>query len=502
MQSEKSAATDAGLLAANRPRPIVASAGWLGAPICRPGGDSRLWGVLAVALAIRLVLLWGMAGVGLRVSDEYDYAELARSIRTGDGFAWARADATPMRPAGRATSLRPPAYPAFVAAVWTLAGRESTQAVRAAQAAIGLVLVVLVHRLGRHLFDERAGLVAAMFVAVYPSLLFATVLLLTELLFACLLVAVALAYVWTTRARSRAAALALGALVGVAALTRSVLWPFPLVLVPLVAWYVGGPARRWLAYAGLVMLGYLAVVGPWAVRNTRLQGTFTVVDTMGGLNLYAGNYAYTPEDRMWDAFSLQGERFWRYELDRQYADQTGWTEGRQERWARDAALAYMRDHPVVTIRRSLLKFADFWGLERELIAALQRRAYTPPRWLAALCIATVAVSYPLLLLLGVAGAALAPPGDRGTHALLLAVVLFVCGVHSIVFGHSRYHLPLVPIIAIYAGRACTGVRWRMLRAGPRPAAAAVLMLVLVVIWGREVLVRDADRIALLLEALR
>ena len=31
----------------------------------------------------------------------------------------------------------------------------------------------------------------------------------------------------------------------------------------------------------VAVLGFVAVVGPWAVRNTRLQHTLTVVDTMG-----------------------------------------------------------------------------------------------------------------------------------------------------------------------------------------------------------------------------
>ena len=38
--------------------------------------------------------------------------------------------------------------------------------------------------------------------------------------------------------------------------------------------------------------------------------TVTIVDTMGGMNLRMGNYEYTPDDRMWDAVSLQGEKSW------------------------------------------------------------------------------------------------------------------------------------------------------------------------------------------------
>jgi hypothetical protein len=33
------------------------------------------------------------------------------------------------------------------------------------------------------------------------------------------------------------------------------------------------------------------------------------------------------------------------------------------------------------------------------------------------------------------------------HWLILLIILFVTAIHSIVFGHSRYHLPLVPFLA-------------------------------------------------------
>ena len=62
----------------------------------------------------------------------------------------------------------------------------------------------------------------------------------------------------------------------------------------------------------LVLFGFAAAVVPWAIRNTRLQEVTTIVDTMGGINLRMGNYEFTPDDRMWDAVSIKGERNWVY----------------------------------------------------------------------------------------------------------------------------------------------------------------------------------------------
>ena len=194
-----------------------------------------------------------------------------------------------------------------VAAVWRIVGTDSVQAVRVTQVGFSLVAVWLLYLLGTQLFDRATATLAALALALYPSLLFSGVLMLTEVLFIALLLAALNLCVVLLNRPAWWAALGTGTAVGLAALTRSVLWPFPLVLVVFL-----GVALRWANSRSreavrLVLLGYALVVGPWAVRNTRLQGTFTVVDTMGGMNLRMGNYEHTPEDRMWDAVSLTGD---------------------------------------------------------------------------------------------------------------------------------------------------------------------------------------------------
>ena len=68
------------------------------------------------------------------------------------------------------------------------------------------------------------------------------------------------------------------------------LWPLPLILCPALLLLIDVPMARRIALAAVVFVAYAAVVGPWAIRNTRLQGVVTIVDTMSGLNLRMGNY--------------------------------------------------------------------------------------------------------------------------------------------------------------------------------------------------------------------
>jgi 4-amino-4-deoxy-L-arabinose transferase-like glycosyltransferase len=360
--------------------------------------------------------------------------------------------------------------------------------------AVSLASVWLLYLIGCRWFDRRTGLLAAAGFALYPSLLFSGVLILTETVFTALL----LLFVWCcVRLEERPSlpmALATGAALGLSALARSVMWPFVLLL-PALAWFGLRSDRRdrGLTIAALV-LGYAVVVAPWAIRNTALQGTFTVVDTMGGLNLYMGNYEHTPEDRMWDAVSVAGEQAWHTKLPPVAEDGRKWTEGTKEKWAQRQALAFIREHPQTTLRRSVLKFADFWGLERDFIAGVQRGYYHPPLWFAVVGALATTLGYVATAVLAVVGFWVAPPDRRG-HVLFITLVLFVCGVHTLVFGHSRYHLPLIPIMLLYAASALTSGRWREMFTASRPALLATSMaLVLGLVWLREIFVRDWDRI--------
>jgi 4-amino-4-deoxy-L-arabinose transferase-like glycosyltransferase len=431
-----------------------------------------------------------MANSDAKIGDEQHFLQLAQSLLRGDGFAWG-----PERP----TSLRPPLYPAVVTSLWWLGGEGNLQVVRFVQIFLSLVTAGLVYELGRRAFDPAVAAVAAIVTWLYPSLVFFNFTILTETLFTLLLVAFVLFGVMLVERGRPVLALACGLALGLGALTRSVLWPVPLVVCPLVLLTLRGAWPRRVLLAALVFAGYGLVVIPWAVRNTRLQGVVTIVDTMGGMNLRMGNYEHTPEDRMWDAVSLTGEQNWVYAMTLEPPRPEPPTEGEKDKWAQQKAIAYMRAHPMTTARRALIKFADFWGLEREFVAGVQQGFYAPPQWFTILGTALILLSFAATAALGGAGLWLARP-DWRAHLWLLVPVVVITGVHTIVFGHSRYHIPLIPLLALYAAalwRTRTPGVWRERRLAAAGAAATVG--VLAVVWIRQVVVTDAARIRALVD---
>ena len=280
-------------------------------------------------------------------------------------------------------------------------------------------------------------------------------------------------------------------LLGLAALTRSVVWPFPLVLAPVVGLLAPVATSRKVTCALLLVVAHAAVIAPWAIRNTRLQGVPVIVDTMGGMNLRMGNYEFTPHDRIWDAVAQRGERSWIVGLPPAPPGGGEWNEGWKERWARDQAVAFMRAHPALTLWRMGIKFADFWALDRDFAAGIQQGLFHPPAWAAVISVVSLTVAFPLVLGLAILGATLVPPAEWRAHVVLLLVIFFVTAMHTLVFGHPRYRLPLTPVLAVYAGGALAHRAWHRLREGWRigllPAALAVLLACM---WTTQFVARD------------
>ncbi len=459
-----------------------------------PGYDhGRIWFGLALGLGLvlRLAILTQTTGLNTEVVDEQHYLQLATNLLQGNGFAWGPGDLT---------SIRPPLYPALLVAAGMRTGQVDLQAVRAAQIGLALLTTFLVYKTGRMAFGRAAARLSASLFWLYPTLIFFNFLILTETLFTFLLVLMLYCSLRLLRSPgSWKLALACGIVVGLAALARSVFWPLPVLLCPLLVYFLDGSWQRRLAVPALVLAGYCVVVAPWAVRNTKLQGVFTVVDTMGGLNLRMGNYEFTPEDRIWDAVSLEGREYWSFELTKEFPGHR-FTEGEKEKWAQRKAIDYILAHPDVSARRALIKFADFWSLEREFIAGVDRGMYAPPRWFTMMSLTLISISYPLLAGLAGIGLWVAAPRERRAHVVLVLPIFVITGIHTIVYGHSRYHLPLVPVLCLYAAALLVqtrGLAWKFDRR--LLVGAALTCSALAFIWVRQVVFVDAGRLKAFLQ---
>jgi hypothetical protein len=246
-----------------------------------------------------------------------------------------------------------------------------------------------------------------------------------------------------------------GVVLALGALTRSALWLFP----PFAALLVIAFSRDRTFFGRIVsaaplLLGFALTLAPWTVRNTLLQQTFTTVDVMGGRNVMMGNYEFTPAYRPWAAIEMEGDKAWYSVLSRAHGGLAGNTQGQLDKLAMKYAFGYMMDHPGQTASRSAAKLLHFWQLERELIAGAKQGIWGPFSTPAVVALAAAIMgAYAVTMLLGIFGAALVRPKSWPMHATMLLLVAFVTALHCVAFAHSRYHLPLMPIVMIYAAAA-------------------------------------------------
>lgn len=198
---------------------------------------------------------------------------------------------SPVTRSGGPSAFRPPAYPYLLGAAYAVSGTSGNTSRwtvgRVVGAVLGVVTVALLGLVATMLLGPLAGLCAMALAAVYPLIVAVSDSLLSETLFTPLVLA-AVACVLVLR-EGRAGyrwAVAAGALVGLAALTRS---NGIVVVLPLLAglWALG-PRRRLRAGAALVCT-MIVVLVPWLVRDALVFHRFIPITTQSGYAL-SGTY--------------------------------------------------------------------------------------------------------------------------------------------------------------------------------------------------------------------
>src|SRR3954468_13281189 len=170
----------------------------------------------------------------------------------------------------------PPLYPVVLAGL-SKAGVTSTLGHRSLGVLLGMVSIVLIALIARRVGGPRAGLAAAIIAAIYPIFIGADADLMSETLYGPLIAGALLAAL-SLRERPRATTAALlGALLALAALTRSE----GLIFVPLLAMPVAwGAARDGRALrVGAVLVACALVLAPWMIRNATTFDRFVPIST-------------------------------------------------------------------------------------------------------------------------------------------------------------------------------------------------------------------------------
>jgi len=379
-----------------------------------------------VVLAALLRLGW-LQHTGLHappVGDEAWYIGGATGLVTGHGFVHN----------GVLTAFPLPGWPLLLVPVFALFGHGAAVA-RIAACLLDALAVIPIAAAARSLAGRRAAMLAALWGALHPPMLFYSATAMTEAA-SCFWVATAVWLLFRSRLRGARAVALLGLALGCACLTRpsvmsiAIAAGIAIVLVP--------PSTRGVRRLALMVACLVLVLAPWIARNAIVFGR-PVLSSQTLFQLWqAAHPGATGTNRVdWPATlrysaTLPGDEF-------DVSDQMG-----------REATQFIRTHPLEYARLGVVKAWELWKPWSPGVPLVQNVLY-------------LAASLPLALL-GLAGM-LSRRRDRFERVFgLLAIVLFTV-VHALYTAVIRYRVPLDAILIVYAAA------WIADRRRPQPADA-------------------------------
>lgn len=434
--------------------------------------------VLLVATGVRLAFTF--RSPVLVTKDSLEYVQPAYGLVFGQGFELAQ--------------RRTPVYPAFVAAVFALAGQELS-AIAFVQHLLGVATAVAVFALGAITVNRWVGLASGVLFGLSSPQLIYEHYVITEPVFTFLLIATVLAIVVAAR-RDRWWLYAIaGLMLGLASLTR----PVAQVLIPVLPLYLLFVHRSWRRAAvgtAIVWVCVGVLLVPWTLRNQQEYGTVSTTGTGRFLIsrsvkherdfvFYQENEPIRPEEdplrrrARQIAQDVTSKRPAPGQVYQRVRDELGLTEPQTDALLRDIALEAIRKDPGLYLQGTVEMLAELWlGARKDELLEWHLEEHDQPRvanqWgpLAALLRAPTPAELreipvaerlaniyrptrmmePMtpLFILGLAATALWPRA-RLASWLGLVVVTHLLSSTALVGEVPRYRYPVDPLITILAG---------------------------------------------------
>lgn len=429
------------------------------------------------------------------LDDMFQYDMLARSLASGNGFRWyAPSDLATLAPylhldlatltldpRGMLTTFRAPLYPAFLAIIYLFNGINADRffAARLVQTVLGALLAPLTYSTAKYILpeNEKAGQISAWVVAVYPMFLIFPLALATENLFFLSVLASVFALLKLAEHSQQPSSfsskfpiyhsLLSGFLLGLAALTRSIILPFAALAILWIGFIL--KQRR---PAILAALALILTITPWIVRNSLIEHKLTGIETSLGYNLYVG---YHPQSS--GTFTFGPSLDLMSILDDKTRDAVG----------TQRAIQFIEQDPERFPLLAINRLGYFFDVEWRAFTYFYVNDYLGylPTLLLILILAILALPFMTIAISAAYGSALL---SRTPQTILLAL-LFIGYLlpHVFILSEERFHLTLIPYFAILAagfwmnGSSAIKTRGKLL-----VVMASLVVLLLLVNWGFEV----------------
>lgn len=394
--------------------------------------------VFALAILLRIVCLFQIESIPVFYhlpGDPLAYDQWAQRIVAGDWL-------------GQSVFYQAPLYPYFLAVLQLFLGHD-LWGIRVAQLVLSASACSLLYLAGNSFFSRAMGVVAALILSCSaPAIFYGSVIdkTVTDLFLTCLLLAT---LGWLGAGKTRTGFLAIGAVLGLLALSRenTLVW---VALVPLWIWFhFGAQSTAWRVQGLAFFLAGLAVVlVPVGARNFAVGGQFTLTTSQMGPNFYIGNNPFA--DGTYSSIRLAtGEKqFEQPEAQRLAEEVAGHPLSAKQvsdYWL-GRSIEYIRERPLDWLRLLWRKWLIVWNT-REIEDSDDFYLYQQWSWL----LAGFAWINNFGILAPLAALGLATTWRRWRKLWMLhAMMLSFAASVALFFVFGRYRFPLVPFLALFA----------------------------------------------------
>jgi 4-amino-4-deoxy-L-arabinose transferase-like glycosyltransferase len=389
------------------------------------------WLLLVIAVLINLA--WLSFIPNTPISDQAIYHRTAAFISSGYGV---------IDDSGHPTAYWAPGYMFYLASFYTLFG-QSYFVGFCANFLSYLALIYGIYIFAKQLYSEATGWCAALIAAWYPTFIFYTTILASEIFFSALLIW-GLIFAYHCLAKKKwpyISAILSGLLFGAAIYVRP-----QAMVVPFLVFFIGWIHQRsflsTLFFTCLIFLSGFLILLPWGLRNQQKLGEFVFVSANLGVNLWIGNHPHATGKYMplSDIVSK----------DIEYAPLV-----ERNKILMHKSLDFIWHHPVDFIKLSVKRL--YLTMRSESIGVIWNmpgiEATLGKKWIMPLKILVNLCYYLLIIAFLCSLYRIDCMRDfRSQDALLLAVMFLLSLPFLFVQAQDRFHVPLIPYLIILAVR--------------------------------------------------
>jgi 4-amino-4-deoxy-L-arabinose transferase-like glycosyltransferase len=388
-------------------------------------------GSLAVSLFMVFVVWHSQTVVGQLV-DLYKFADIGRNIANGDGFRFT---------GGPPTMRRGPGYPGLIAALYFLFG-EKPVVIQVCQCAFAAGTCVLVFEVGRRLFSERTGLLAAAIVGLHPV----TLRYVPDIQVETFLTFLYTLTVYRTVRLTEEGTVWNGVWVGVAAacaaMVKAVALPYAaLFAVCYLIWRWRsakgkvGPLPGWQPVAAMIVAMGVVIL-PWTYRNYTVTGRFALISGNASGEFLRGYVFAQPRYYLLRDQPYQVGENEANEMQRDLFRSQGlvWErdEGETERVQNLAAKQKLRSDPGAFVKKFVIGLFMFWYVVTTRLNSMVVGGFALLGWILA------AVGW------------IRGTPQRPRFWLLLLPIAALNLIYAAVLALGRYSAPCIPTLMVLA----------------------------------------------------